>query len=192
MSILTGRSVVLRPPEPDDLPDLRRILNHPALAGRRYLPDGVTDVLPLSTFDMEQLRDKWRHAPKEPAFVVTTREGGSIVGHAGMGWDWDPLDPWASVVIDPDQWRRGYGSDALGLLLDFLFGYMPAHCVGFWTPDWNSEGLAFASAMGYQRGGRLRRAGLRDGRSFDTVSFDLLRPEWQARRDREVHDAARG
>src|SRR3990172_282197 len=112
MSILTGRSVVLRPPEPEDLAELRRILNRPALAGRRTLSGGVAGVLPLSTFDMEQLLDKWRHAPKEPTFVVVTRETGQVVGHAGMGWDWDVHAPWAGVTIDPDQWRRGYGSDA--------------------------------------------------------------------------------
>lgn len=192
MSTFIGRHVRLRRPESSDVPAVLRYLAHPDLVGRRNLTAEIDEVLPLGTGDVEALFAAWRKSRREPTLLVVRREDEEVIGHATMGWDWDPLAPWVSVTIEPEQWRRGYGSDALDMMLAHLFGWLPAHSVSCWVPEWSAEGLAFAAAHGFRECGRVRRAGLRAGKEWAYVSLDLLRPEWRGSREREAADAARG
>jgi RimJ/RimL family protein N-acetyltransferase len=172
----------LRPFEESDSVQLGKLLNRHELIGRRYLPHKYGDDLPLSSRAVENIIDKWVEGDKQATMAIISRETEQLVGYAGMGWGWDAHSPWLSVVIDPRSWRRGFGSEALELLLVHLFGSTVAHSISAWLPEWNREGLAFARAHGFAPSGRIRRAGVRDGAWYDTIPVELLRREWLARR----------
>jgi RimJ/RimL family protein N-acetyltransferase len=188
-----GDKVTLRPFEPDDAQALREYLNHPDLTGRRCIPWGISETLPLSEQQVQGVLDRWASEDRGTVLAVEAqvrkRSYGlsgeatgvaSLVGHAEMNWGWDVHTPSVSVCIAPDQQRRGYGSNALQLLLRYLFDYTPAHNVGCWVAEWNEPALAFLRHHGFHVGGRLRRAGIHQGRCFDLITTDFLRPEWKA------------
>ncbi len=174
-----SQNVILRPFEPEDLPALGAYLNHPALAGRRYLPWGGPELAPLSRRQVEAVLHKWSKVEKGLVFAVTRREDGALLGHAECDWGWDPHCPSFSVVIDPEEQRRGYGSQTLGLLLRYLFEHTPAHAVSAWIASWNEPARNFVAHHGFRDEGRMRRIGIRHGAYFDLVVAGLLRPEWQ-------------
>jgi RimJ/RimL family protein N-acetyltransferase len=87
-----------------------------------------------------------------------------------------------SVVIGPAHQRRGYGTEALDLLLRHLFATGPALAAETWVDDWNDAGLAFATQHGFLEAGRSRREGIHNGTYFDAVGLDLTRAEWEASR----------
>lgn len=171
----------LRAFEPEDISALHAYLNYPELNGRRGLPWRYPNEQPFSKAQIEQLLKRWAAGEKEFHLAVTLREDGTLIGHANCDWGWDAHCPDIDLVISPAYQFQGYGSEVLALLLDYLFGYTPAHCIGTGTPDWNHEGIRFARKHGFKPNGAVRRVGLRQGQGYDWLGLDLLRPEWQAR-----------
>lgn len=183
-NIFEGKKVRLRAFEPGDAPALLAYLNHPALTGRRYLPGGLSNELPLSTQQVEAALRSWGEARKSVHLAIERLADGALCGHAEMEWEWDPHCPFLAVVIAPPAQRQGLGTDAARLLLGYLFGYTPAHSTGCGMADWNAPARAFASRLGFQECGRFRREGLRDGRYTDGIVMDLLRPEWLEKQEK--------
>lgn len=181
----------LRAFEPPDVDGLHAMFNHPSLAGRRYLPWGFPGELPLSRQQVEKAVEKWSGEERGAHLAVTLKESGDLIGHAGMGWGWDPHCPDVVLVIDPAHQRQGFGSETLDTLLRYLFENTPAHNVSAWMADWNQAARAFTQKHGFQECGRWRRDGLRQGKYYDTVQVDLLRPEWLARQREVGHGAGR-
>jgi RimJ/RimL family protein N-acetyltransferase len=179
----------LRAFELDDLPTLHTYLNHPQLTGRRYLPWTFSDVLPLSTKDIQRLIEKWQTAEKQANLAIVEQQHGELIGHAHLSWSWDPHCPEVSLVIAPEHQCKGYGGETLGLLLDYLFNQTPAHNVGGMIADWNAPARTFAAQFGFQEVGAMRRAGLRNGSYFDLIQVDLLRTEWLTARKGASHGA---
>jgi RimJ/RimL family protein N-acetyltransferase len=187
-----GDKVSLRPFEPDDAQALRVYLNHPELTGRRCIPWGFPELVPLSEGQVHGILDRWAGEERGTVLAVDAQvrkqswglgseasDVSVLVGHAEMNWGWDIHAPSVSVCIDPGQQRKGYGSDALRLLLRHLFGNSPAHTVGCWVPEWNEPALAFLQHHGFCVEGRMRRAGMFEGRPFDLITTGILRSEWK-------------
>ena len=179
------RGIALRAFEPADAPSAHAYLNDPALAGRRYLPDGFSDLAPLSVRQIEAVIEQWQKENASWTLVITDAASGALLGHARADWQWDPHCPSAHVVIAPAHQRKGLGSLALGIALRFLFEETPAHIVSGWMSSWNEPAIAFARAQGFTEAGRRPRGGVHEGVFYSEVAFDLLRPEWRARREAE-------
>jgi ribosomal-protein-alanine N-acetyltransferase len=190
MLTFQNQDVLLRAFETQDVEGLLTYLNHPALAGRRYLPWGFPGELPLSRQQVEKAMEKWRGEERGAHLAITLRVSGELIGHAAMTWGWDPHCPDVALVIAPAHQRQGYGSDTLAILLRYLFENTPAHNVSSWMGDWNEAARAFAQAHSFQECGRWRRDGLRLGAYYDTVQVDLLKAEWLALQKKEVGDGA--
>ena len=58
--------------------------------------------------------------------------------------------------------------------------------------EWNHSATGFADAHGFKESGRWRRDGIRDGKTYDGILVDILRPEWVERVEMRggVEDAA--
>jgi RimJ/RimL family protein N-acetyltransferase len=170
--------VTLRAFEPADAASLHAYLNDPALAGRRYLPDGFPDAAPLSIRQVEGVVEHWQKETESWTLAVLENASGELVGHVRADWEWDPHCPSACVVIAPPHQRRGMGTAALAMAVAFLFEETPAHVVSAWMASWNEPALAFARANGFAEAGRRPRGGVHGGAYYSEVAFDLLRTEW--------------
>jgi len=173
--------IKLRPFEPDDAPILRAYLNHPKLSGRRYLPHGFPEQVPLSLQQVSAIIKKWGGKEREAHLAVELSDRSELVGHAEFEWGWDPQAPWISLVIARQYQRQGYGAQVANLILEYLFEYTPAHNVSSWMADWNRAGRSFAEKLAFKEGGRSRREGYRNGAYFDGILVDILRPEYKTR-----------
>ncbi len=175
-----GTTVVMRAVEPEDASTLHAWFNHSDLLGRRYTPGGVREDVPLSMLQVEEIIQEWAKPKSGTHLMVTLREHQTLVGYAACDWGWDThaQDVW--VVIAPAYRRKGYGSEALRLLLRHQFTCSPAHNISCWVAGWNEAGQLFAKHHGFRESGRIRRAGMREGKFYDLVVADILRPEWEA------------
>ncbi len=161
--------------EPDDLDALHGLLNRSELFGRRGIRD---DEGPLARPAVNKLLDEWT---QPTSGVSALFAGNELVGYGKVDTGWDPLTPEVHVVVHPDRWGHGYGSQLLTSLLALVFTTTPALSVHSWLTDWNTEGLAFAEAAGFTRAGRLRRVAIRNSRYVDAIPVDLTRAEWEVR-----------
>ncbi len=181
-----NQRVVLRAFEPTDAGALQAYLNAPLLAGRRYIPDGFSDLAPLSSRQAEGVIEQWQKEKDAWTLAVLDAVSGALVGHVGANWEWDPHSPSTFVVISPKHTRRRFGSAAMGLALEFLFLETPAHAVSGWTTSWNEAGQQFMRSVGFREAGRRPRSGVHAGTFTQDVAFDLLRPEWIAQRSQHA------
>lgn len=165
----------LRTAEASDADTLFDYLNHPDVQSDRQFD--VEGPWPLSRTEIEKNLSQTSDTGR--TLVIET--GGAVVGHVAIDWWWDALQPWMGVAIAPQHRRKGYGRHAAGMVLRYLFDETPAHVVIAQAGDWNEPGLMFAEAIGFSRAGRYRCSTRRDGVWRDTITFDLLRREWESR-----------
>jgi len=187
--LFQGNLINLRPFEPEDIPALQAYLNHPDLVGRRYLPSGYSEIVPLSRKGVQTIYEKIVGFEEEVCLAVTLLESGKLVGHAGCYWGWDTHCPEIYLVIAPDHQRHGYGTEVIEQLLRYLFEHTPAHVVTSWAAVWNASGVHFLMKHGFHQAGRSRRAGIYQGSYFDLVVADMLRQEWAQRSKGSSHGA---
>jgi RimJ/RimL family protein N-acetyltransferase len=83
------------------------------------------------------------------------------------------------TIGEKDLWGQGYGSEALGLLVDYLFDHLNLHRVQLDTWSGNERAIRSFARVGFREEGRLREAIWGPGRYFDTVMMGLLRSEWR-------------
>jgi diamine N-acetyltransferase len=176
-----GEQIRLRTFEVEDISTLHAYLNHPELAGRRYIPWGFPGDFPLSKRQVEAIYNKWNEEKKGIHLAIVLRGTLELVGHAECDWGWDPHCPQIAVVIDPTHQGKGYGSEVVQTLVGYLFKNTPAHNINGWLAEWNQAARGFAATHGFKESGRWRREGIRDGKSYDGILVDILRPEWVER-----------
>jgi RimJ/RimL family protein N-acetyltransferase len=174
-----GQLVSLRAFEPTDANPLQNMINHTELSGRRYLPDGFSEWVSLTLPQVEMVINRWNEENNCLHLAILLPETGEIVGYASCSWGWDAHCPEITVVINPLRQNQGYGSETLNLMLRYLFETTPAHNVTLWMADWNTLGRHFAAKNGFRESGCMRREGLRQGKYFDLILTDILRPEWK-------------
>jgi RimJ/RimL family protein N-acetyltransferase len=74
---------------------------------------------------------------------------------------------------------KGYAQEAVGLLVDYLFGgYATARITAFTDVD-NLPAQRVVEHAGFRREGTLRRSIFRDGQWRDLAIYGLLREEWE-------------
>ena len=80
----------------------------------------------------------------------------------------------------PDDRRKGYGTQALRMLLRFAFAELNLYRVSAFAPEYNEGALALLRKFGFVEEVRRRQALERDARRWDLFEFGLLQAEWQS------------
>lgn len=89
----------------------------------------------------------------------------------------------ASVAIgigERQQRGKGYGREAMRLLLDFAFNEMNLYRVGLTVFEYNTDAIKLYEQLGFVKEGSARQFMQRDGQRWDMYYYGILRDEWQA------------
>jgi RimJ/RimL family protein N-acetyltransferase len=117
-------------------------------------------------------------------FVLCLADGERPIGEV-MLVDIDRVNGSAQVGIfigEPDEWGKGYGTDAVRAIVDFGFGELRLERI--WLEVWteNPRARRAYEKVGFTREGTLRSDRWEDGRLTDGDLMSILRDEWQASR----------
>jgi RimJ/RimL family protein N-acetyltransferase len=77
--------------------------------------------------------------------------------------------------------RRGYGTEAIVMVMGYLFGERRYQKCTVGVYEFNDASLAFHAALGFQEEGRIRRAHFTAGRHWDEVVLGMTAEEYAAR-----------
>lgn len=77
---------------------------------------------------------------------------------------------------------KGYGSEALQLILRYAFHELNLNRVGLDVIEYNERGIRAYEKAGFKVEGRMRQAVQRDGKLYDRIIMGILRSEWEESR----------
>jgi RimJ/RimL family protein N-acetyltransferase len=113
-------------------------------------------------------------------FAIRAREDDRLLGKAELRRiEWTNANCQLRLGIGAaGDRRKGYGAQALRLLLRFAFAELNLHRVTVIVPEYNAGALALFRKFGFVEEVRRRQALERDGRRWDLFVFGLLQAEW--------------
>lgn len=82
-------------------------------------------------------------------------------------------------IGDPADWRKGYGREALRLVLQYALSELNLHRLTAMVPEYNQPALALFHSFGFVDEVRRRQALNRDGRTWDLFHLGLLAAEYK-------------
>ncbi|MBE2271377.1 MAG: GNAT family N-acetyltransferase [Anaerolinea sp.] len=85
-----------------------------------------------------------------------------------------------SIGLDADR-GKGYGTDAVRVMLKYCFWEMNMNRVGLEVMLYNDAARRSYEKVGFTAEGTLRQLVYRDGVYYDVLLMSMLRPEWEAR-----------
>jgi RimJ/RimL family protein N-acetyltransferase len=128
--------------------------------------------------------EKWyeEHVAKESKESVNfgIEVDGKLLGTTGI-WRFNPINQTCVMGIsisDREYWGRGYGREAIGLLLDYAFRLRNFRKVCLDTSSTNERAIRCYTACGFVEEGRLRKQLWSNGDYVDEVHMGILREEW--------------
>jgi RimJ/RimL family protein N-acetyltransferase len=83
-------------------------------------------------------------------------------------------------IGERDYWGKGYGTDALRVLLRYAFDELNLHRVSLSVLEGNERAMRSYQKCGFRYEGRQRQVWAYDGRRWDEIYMGLLRDEWHA------------
>ena len=148
---------------------LRQLDSRPQLPNRaKKIREGI---------EKEQSED-----PNTIALSVRALADDRLIGFVAFeGINWRNADTFAAIGIgERDYWGKGYGTDALRVLLRFAFDELNLQRVSLSFLEGNDRAQRSYEKCGFRYEGRERQAWVYDGRRWDEIYMGLLRGEWEA------------
>jgi RimJ/RimL family protein N-acetyltransferase len=176
--LFNGKLLRLAAPQPDD---------HAAFAqwsqNDDYLRTMDNDpARPINSEVHAQWEQGWIGASNTFHFRLRTLADDKLIGMVLLGGV-ELTNQTATLGIaigDPAYWSKGYGTDAMQLILGYGFRELNLHRVTSSTISYNVRSVKVHEKVGFKREGVQRESIQREGQRYDVIHFGILRHEWQA------------
>lgn len=143
---------------------------------------------PLSAWHVKKQYEKLEKEMDEERsrffFYIRLKDDKRLIGLADLYWiSWSNRTGSVRLGIGlAEDRRQGYGSEALGLLLQYAFGELNLYRLSASMPEYNVAGLALFHNFGFVDEVRRRAAAYRDNYRWDVLHLGLLCDAWQRMR----------
>jgi RimJ/RimL family protein N-acetyltransferase len=179
-SILVGERVRLRGVRDDDLPTLAKWEMDPG----RMTTLSSWVAPPSEAAAKEHIAKSSANQKDDLGFAIETLDDPpALVGNILL-WSVRPKDRCATlgIALGREHIGRGYGTDAMRVIVDYGFREMGLHRIQLSVAPFNPAGIRVYEKAGLVEEGRHRESVLHDGRWYDEVLMSILDHEWAARR----------
>ena len=152
----------------------------------RWINDfGTTRTLgiPPRPMTLEQETAWYEQAAVDDArvgFTIYERASGRPIGNCGLHEvDLANRRTLVGIMIgEPDARGRGFGTEAMRLLVDYIFTVLGLHSVMLMVFEYNGAGRRCYEKAGFREIGRRRESRWYNGRFWDEISMDILATEF--------------
>ena len=171
-----GEKVRLRAYRREDLPLTLEYLNDLEVA------EGVRPgfLFPFRKEDEDKWYDGLNPLSKDTySFAIESLTDNSYMGGCGIK-EFNVKNHTAAlgIFLGSPHWRKGYGSDALRVLVKFCFNEMNLHKIKIDVFSFNQKAMKCYEKVGFKTEGVLRQEMYRNGMYHDHIVMGLLRSEW--------------
>jgi RimJ/RimL family protein N-acetyltransferase len=148
----------------------------------------LLDANPTILFSVKKLKEwieKYLEERQQTSFyfMIRTLADDRIIGLTGLDGDLFPHgEAWAWIGIgEREAWGKGYGTDAMEVILRYAFMELNLRRVSLDTFEYNPRAIRSYEKVGFVHEGRERGFLLRAGRRWDMLFMGILREEWLAK-----------
>lgn len=178
--LLTGRLTRLVAFDPERAAELSAKWNRDTEFSRNY---DYPPVRPRNAKRMlARLTEQSAHSQLGAVqFHIATTDEGQVIGECELEMNQAAhRDAFVAIGIgEPAYWGRGFGTDALGLLLGFGFREWNLHRISLAVFAYNPRALRSYIKCGFRVEGHVRRLLARGGERHDSILMGILKDEWQ-------------
>jgi RimJ/RimL family protein N-acetyltransferase len=177
---MEGKLVRLRAYEKFDLDAVMKWKNDEEVT---YWLGGEALLYPVSSIAEERFIEAAASpTDRQKNFVIETLADRRYIGGIWFnGIDWRSRHAAIGIVIgDKSLWGKGYGTDAMRVLLRLGFDQMNLHRIWLHVHDYNVRGIKSYEKCGFKREGVLRQDHFARDRYHDTIVMGILDSEYRA------------
>ncbi len=170
---MTGEKCYLSPIDVDDAGKYTEWLND--YETTRYL------TLATMNITVQSEKDVLNRLAREHNYAIVDLNTDTLIGNCGL-LDVDHINRTAEVGIfigDKEYLGKGYGREALSLLIDYAFSVLNLRNIMLRVYSFNERAVNSYKAIGFRLMGKRRKALIRDGKEHDILFFDLLEPDFR-------------
>lgn len=171
---LTGPKVHLRALERSDLGRCAAWMNDPEIT--QYL---LTGRFAINAAKQEEWFARMNQGEHHAILAIALNEGGDHIGNCGLH-DIDWVDRFATAGIaigEKSLWGRGFGTEAMELLLSYAFDVINLDRVELSVYEHNVRAHKSYVRLGFVEEGRLRKRRFKGGTWRDEILMALRRDE---------------
>ena len=171
---LVGERIFLSPMNVDDADTYTRWLND------FNVTDGLGNSSMITTIDSEK---EWLKSNTNTyQFAIVETDGENLLGNCGLQ-NIDLIRQAAEVGLfigDAENRSKGYGTEALNLILAYGFDYLNLNNIMLKVFAFNEVAINCYKKVGFKEIGRRRQSYYKKGDFFDEIYMDILREEYIA------------
>ena len=171
---IKGSRVILREQREDDAPFFAYWFNQPKVMFQCGFEKPTTEeeVKPCITVN---------HKSKDSVWFSITDLDGNIIGENGLlrmfpAWHQTDL---TIIIPDAVMQHKGYGTEAIRIMLDLAFRTYKMHRVSIGVVGLNTDALEFYKKIGFKQEGILEEAYYYNNEYSDFIMMRILSQEWQ-------------
>lgn len=170
---IRGKSIILREQREEDAPYFAYWFNQPQVMFQCGF-EKPTDEKEVKTCI------NVNHRSADSAWFTITDLDGSIIGETGLlrmfpAWRQTDL---TIIIPDPKMQHKGYGTEAIRIMLDMAFNEYGMHRVSIGVVGLNTAALEFYKKIGFKQEGILEEAYFYNNEYSDFVMMRILSREW--------------
>lgn len=170
---LVGDRIYLSPRNSDDVEIFTEWLND--FKTTDYL--GRSSIV-TTLYDEKKYLEE--NATAEASFVIITINDNKMIGTVSLEGI-NHINRCATLGIfigDEDFRNKGYGTEAIKLILEYGFKYLNLKNIKLDLMEFNERALKCYKKCGFKEYGRRRKCKFIDGEYYDTIEMDILKEEF--------------
>ena len=171
---LVGERIYLSPRNSEDVEQFTYWLND--FETTDYL--GRSGMLTTLEGEKKYLEE---NSTPDATFVIVTIDENKMIGTVSLEKiDWINRNATLGIFIgDKDYRSKGYGTEAIKLILEYGFKYMNLHNIKLDLMEFNERALKCYQKCGFKEYGRKRKSKFVYGRYYNSININILADEFE-------------
>lgn len=173
---ITGDNVYLSPISLDDTVQYTHMVNDLKVSV------GIGHPAYTNIMDYEREREFLGSIKDDKTFAVRLIENDELLGNIEL-FNVNILQKSAVLGImlgNPEYQRKGYGKEAINLILDYGFSFLNLYSVSLTVFEYNEVAYNLYKKVGFKEIGRLRKRVEIMGKRYDEIIMDILKEEFES------------